>query len=61
MGLGLDEGEKLSKKEQKRLAFQGAAHDGVPKEGERVKVYAKHGWGHYASIYPDWYDVLKRK
>jgi hypothetical protein len=54
-------GKKLSAEEEKRLAFRGAAYDSIPKEGERVKVYAKHGWGHFAGIYPDWYDVIKDK
>jgi hypothetical protein len=52
-------GKKLSEKEQRALALEGPAYDGVPKEGQRVRVYAKHGWGKYAGIYPDWYDVLK--
>jgi hypothetical protein len=54
-------GKTLSEAERKRLVFRGAAYDGVPKEGERIRVYAKHGWGKYAGIYPDWYDVVKRK
>jgi hypothetical protein len=54
-------GKKLSEEEQKQLARRGAAYDGVPREGERVKAYAKHGWGKYAGVYPDWYDVLKGK
>lgn len=61
-------GKKLTKEEQKHLEFRGAAYDGVPKEGERVRVYAKHDAvysngrpGKYSGIYPDWYDVLKGK
>jgi hypothetical protein len=40
----------------------------VPREGERVRVYAQHEAkyangrpGKYDGIYPDWYEVLKRK
>ena len=54
-------GKKLSEKEQKQLAPQGPAYDGVPKEGERVRVYAKHRAGKYHGIYPDWYDVVPSK
>src|SRR5690242_10608553 len=35
-------GKKLTKEQQKQLAFRGAAYDGVPKEGQRIRVYAKH-------------------
>ena len=54
-------GRKLSEEEQKKLAFRGADYDGIPKEGERVKVYAKHGRGQFDGIYPSWYDVIKDK
>jgi len=61
-------GKKLTPEEQKQLAFRGAAYDGVPKEGERVRVYAKHQAqyangrpGKYSGIYPDWYEVVKGK
>ena len=61
-------GKKLTPEEKKRLAFRGAAYEGVPKEGERVRVYAKHaakyangGPGRYDGIYPRWYEVLKGK
>jgi hypothetical protein len=60
--------KKLTKDEQKRLAFRGAAYNGLPKEGERVRVYAKHSAvyangrpGKYNGIYPDWYEVVKAK
>jgi hypothetical protein len=61
-------GKKLTEKEQKQLALRGAAYNGVPKEGERVRVYAKHDAvyangrrGKYSGIYPDWYEVVKGK
>jgi hypothetical protein len=61
-------GKKLTKDEEKRLAFRGAAYDGVPKEGERIRVYAKHNAvyangrpGKYSGIYPDWYEAVKAK
>src|SRR5262249_45150204 len=54
-------GKRMSPAEQKQLAFRGAAYDSIPKEGERVKVYAKHRGGHFAGIYPNWYDVIKEK
>ena len=61
-------GKKLTPEEQKQLALRGAAYDGVPREGERVRVYAKHQAqyangrpGKYSGIYPDWYEVVKGK
>jgi hypothetical protein len=61
-------GRKLSPEEEKQLGFRGAAYDGVPKEGERVRVYAKHQAkyangqpGKYDGIYPDWYEVVTGK
>jgi hypothetical protein len=58
-------GKKLTPEEKKQLAFRGAAYGGVPKEGERVRVYAKHQAmyadgrpGRYDGIYPDWYEVV---
>src|SRR5262249_13881836 len=61
-------GKTLTEEEQKQLALRGAAYDGVPKEGERVRVYAKHEAvyangrpGKYNGIYPDWYDVVPGK
>jgi hypothetical protein len=54
-------GKKLSEEEEKQLALRGAAYDGVPKEGERIRAYTKHGWGHYSGIYPAWYDTIKDK
>jgi hypothetical protein len=62
------EGKRLTEGEQRRRAFRGAAYNGVPKEGERVRVYAKHDAvyangrpGKYTGIYPDWYEVVKAK
>jgi hypothetical protein len=59
-------GKKLTEAERKQLAFRGSAYSGVPKEGERVRVYAKHDAvyangrpGKYSGIFPDWYEVLK--
>jgi hypothetical protein len=61
-------GKKLTEEEQKQLAFRGAAYDGVPKEGERIRVYARHDGayangrqGKYSGIYPDWYEAVKGK
>jgi hypothetical protein len=61
-------GKRLTKDEQRRRALRGAAYNGVPKEGERVRVYAKHDAvyangrpGKYSGIYPDWYEVVKAK
>jgi hypothetical protein len=61
-------GKKLSPGEKKRLALRGGAYDGVPREGERVRVYAKHQAkyangrpGKYDGIYPSWYEVVKGK
>jgi hypothetical protein len=61
-------GKKLTEQERKQLALRGSPYNGVPKEGEHVRVYAKHDAvyangrpGKYSGIYPDWYDVVKRK
>ena len=61
-------GKKLTPQEQTRLTLRGGPYDGVPKEGERVRVYAKHQAkyangrpGKYDGIYPGWYEVLKGK
>jgi hypothetical protein len=61
-------GKKLTEEERKQLAFRGSAYSGVPKEGERVRVYAKHDavyangrTGKYSGIFPDWYEVVKGK
>mgnify|MGYP000861803658 CR=1 FL=1 len=61
-------GKKLTEEEQKQITLRGAAYVGVPKKGERVRVYAKHNAvyangrpGKYCGIYPDWYDVVKGK
>jgi hypothetical protein len=54
-------GKKLTEKEQKQLALQWSSYDGVPKEGERIKVFAKRRAGKYYGIYPAWYDVVKEK
>jgi hypothetical protein len=53
-------GKTLSEKRQKELVMRGAAYDGVPREGERVKMYAIGQGGKYRGIYPNWYDVVKR-
>jgi hypothetical protein len=52
-------GKKLSKKDAKRKAMRGAAYDSVPKEGDRVKIWAKQQGGKYVGVYPSFYDVLK--
>jgi hypothetical protein len=61
-------GKKLTAKQKKELAFRGGAYNGVPREGERVRVYAIHEAryasgraGKYDGVYPDWYDVVKGK
>jgi hypothetical protein len=54
-------GKKLSSKDKKRKAMRGPAYDGVPKEGDRVKVWAKWKDGKYFGVFPSWYDVLKEK
>jgi hypothetical protein len=61
-------GKKLTKKEEERLAFRGSDYSGVPKEGERVRVYAKHDAvyangrpGKYSGVFPDWFDVVLGK
>jgi hypothetical protein len=51
----------LTERQQKELVMQGAAYDGVPKEGERVRVYARHRWSKYLGVYPNWYDPLPGK
>jgi hypothetical protein len=54
-------GKKLTAAEEKRLGYRGPAYDGVPKEGERVRMFAKFREGKYDGVYPSWYDVLKDK
>jgi hypothetical protein len=54
-------GKKLSKKEEKQIALRWSSYNGVPKEGQRVRVYVKHRSGKYDGTYPDWYEVVKRK
>jgi hypothetical protein len=61
-------GKKLTPEEEKQLVFRGAPYGGVPREGERVRVYAKDQTryatgrrGKYDGIYPDWYEVVKGK
>ena len=54
-------GKKLSAAEEKNLLFRGPAYDGVPKEGERIRVYAKYRGGKYDGVFPDWYEVVKDK
>lgn len=61
-------GKKLTEEEQKQLAFRGGAYSGAPKEGQRVRVYAKHDAkyangrpGKYSGVYPDWFDVVDSK
>jgi hypothetical protein len=52
-------GKKLSKKEEKRLVMRGAAYDGVPKEGQLIRVFAKQHAGKLTGVYPSWYDLLE--
>src|SRR5262249_1343573 len=54
-------GKKLTEAERRELAFRGGAYSGVPREGQRVRVYAKHQAkyangrpGKYDGIFPDW-------
>jgi hypothetical protein len=61
-------GKVLTEDEKKQLALRGSAYSGVPKEGERIRVYAKHDAvyangrpGKYSGIYPDWFEVVKSK
>jgi hypothetical protein len=62
-------GMALTAEERKRLyRREGYGYEKVPKEGERVRVYAKHHVvyangrpGKYDGIYPDWYDVVTDK
>jgi hypothetical protein len=54
-------GKKLSAKEKKRKAMRGAAYDAVPKEGDKVKLWAKQQGGKYVGVYPNFFDVVKGK
>lgn len=36
-------------------------HAGVPKVGERVRVHVNEDNGIFEGVYPDWFDVLRRK
>jgi hypothetical protein len=37
------------------------SYSGVPKEKERIKVYARKVNEEYDGIYPDWYDAMEPK
>jgi hypothetical protein len=61
-------GKKLTEEEKKRIAFRGSPYSGVPREGERIRVYAKHQAvyaagraGKYDGIFPDWFEGVKGK
>jgi hypothetical protein len=54
-------GKKLSEKEKKQIALRWSSYDGVPKEGEQVRVYLKLHSGKHDGVYPNWYDPVKRK
>jgi hypothetical protein len=54
-------GKKLTEAEERKLGFRGGAYDGIPKEGERVRAFAKFRGGKYDGVYPNWYEVLKDK
>src|SRR5262249_25366506 len=60
------QGKKFTPAQEKQLALRGGGYDGVPKEGERVRVVAKHQTvyasgrpGRYDGIFPAWYEVVK--
>ena len=53
--------KNLSEEERKKLGpgTGPSSYKGVPKEGERIKVYALlSGEKKYHGIFPDWYDVI---
>jgi hypothetical protein len=61
-------GKTLTEKEKNHLAFRGSPYNGVPREGQRIRVFAKHDAvyatgrpGRYTGIFPDWFDVVKTK
>jgi hypothetical protein len=54
-------GKKLSKLDTKRKAMRGPAYDGVPKDGERVKVWVKQQGTKFVGVYPSFYDLVKGK
>jgi hypothetical protein len=54
-------GKDLSEKEKKEFAFRGSSYESVPKEGERIRVYAKQWGSKYSAIFPSWYDAMKGK
>jgi hypothetical protein len=54
-------GKKLSKKEEKRLLMRGPAYEGVPKEGQLIRVFARQQAGKLNGVFPSWFDVLDEK
>jgi hypothetical protein len=53
------DGKKLSDKEMKAfLLTVDGGYKAIPKKGDRVRVFVKHGRGKYVGIYPDWMDTL---
>jgi hypothetical protein len=47
--------------ERKRALLSFSSYDGVPKEGDRVRVYLKRQGGKHVGVYHSWYDVLAAK
>ncbi|MFK7850573.1 MAG: hypothetical protein AB8D78_06300 [Akkermansiaceae bacterium] len=37
-----------------------SGHTGVPKAGERIRVFTNNGNSANEGVYPDWYDVLSK-
>src|SRR5262249_30316100 len=52
--------KKTSKKDEKRLLLRGPAYDGVPKEGQRVRVFAKHQTGKLTGVFPSWFELEEK-
>jgi hypothetical protein len=54
-------GKVLTEKEQKEYAFRGSSYDSLPKEGQRVRAYAKQWGSKYAALFPSWHEPIKGK
>jgi hypothetical protein len=54
-------GKNLTEKEKKQYGYRGSSYESVPKEGERIRAYAKQWGSKYSAIFPSWYESIKGK
>lgn len=54
-------GKALTENEKKELAFRGSSYGALPKEGERVRAWAKQWGSKYSALFPTWQEPVKGK